>query len=292
VGAVRWCDGTSGCTGAFTSANSLVGTTANDQVGQPQALPEGDYVVLSQSWDNAGIVNAGAVTYGMKNGGTVGPITADNSIRGTVASVGFELTSSYGFDTVNNQLVVGRRSSNLVSLLRFQSALQITGAVSRKMHGVLGPFDIPLPVVGEPGVECRSSGGNHTLVFAFTNSVVSGNATVTSGVGAVAGSPTFSANTMTVNLSGVADVQTITVTLSNVTDSFAQVLPNTPVSMNVLSGDTNGNKSVTATDIGIVKGQSGAAVTAANFRQDLAPNGAISASDIGLVKSRSGTTVP
>jgi hypothetical protein len=292
VGAVRWCDGSTGCTGAFTSENSLVGTTANDQVGQVQALPEGDYVVFSQSWDNAGIVNAGAITYGLKNGGTAGPITADNSIRGTVANVGFELTSSFGFDTVNNQLVVGRRSSNLVSLLRFQSALQITGAVSRKMHGVLGPFDIPLPVVGEPGVECRSSGGNHTLVFAFTNSVVSGSASVTSGVGAVAGSPTFSANTMTVNLSGVADVQKITVTLSGVTDSFAQVLPNTPVSMNVLSGDTNGNKSVTATDIGIVKGQSGAPVTAANFRQDLSPNGAISSSDIGLVKSRSGASVP
>ena len=292
VGAVRWCDGTTGCTGAFTEANSLVGTTANDQVGQIQALPEGDYVVFSQSWDNAGIVNAGAVTYGMKNGGTVGPVTGDNSIRGTVANVGFELTSSYGFDAVNNQLVVGRRSSNLVSLLRLQSALQITGAVSRKMHGALGPFDIPLPVAGEPGVECRSTGGNHTLVFAFTNNVVSGSASVTSGVGAIAGTPTFSANTMTVNLSGVADVQKITVTLSNVTDSFAQVLPSTPVSMNVLSGDTNGNKSVNATDIGIVKGQSGAAVTAANFRQDLAPNGAISASDIGLVKSRSGTSVP
>jgi hypothetical protein len=115
---------------------------------------------------------------------------------------------------------------------------------------------------------------------------------VTSGVGAIAGSPYILGEHDDVNLSGVADVQKVTVTLSNVTDSFAQVLPNTPVSMNVLSGDTNGNKSVTATDIGIVKGQSGAAVTAANFRQDLAPNGAISASDIGLVKSRSGTSVP
>jgi hypothetical protein len=97
---------------------------------------------------------------------------------------------------------------------------------------------------------------------------------------------------MTVNLGGVADVRKITVTLNNVTDSFAQVLPSTPVSVNMLSGDTNGNKSVNATDIGIVKGQSGAAVTAANFRQDLTPNGAICASDIGLVKSRSGASLP
>jgi hypothetical protein len=41
----------------------------------------------------------------------------------------------------------------------------------------------------------------------------------------VAGSPTFSGNTMTVNVTGVADVQRIGVTLSGVTDSFAQVLP-------------------------------------------------------------------
>ena len=54
--------------------------------------------------------------------------------------------------------------------------LQLTTAVSRKTHGGAGTFDIPLPLSGEPGVECRSSGGNHTLVFTFSNNVVSGNA--------------------------------------------------------------------------------------------------------------------
>jgi uncharacterized delta-60 repeat protein len=171
------------------------------------------------------------------------------------------------------------------------AALQLTTAVSRKTQGTLGPFDINLPLTSEPGVECRNSGGNHTLVFTFTNNVVSGNASVTSGAG-VPASPTFAGNRMTVNLSGVNDVQKITVTLSNVTDNFAQVLPNTAVSMNLLIGDTNGNKSVNATDIGQTKGQSGVPVTATNFRQDVTPNGTINASDIGLVKSRSGASVP
>jgi hypothetical protein len=172
------------------------------------------------------------------------------------------------------------------------TGLQLTAAVSRKQHGTAGTFDIPLPLINEPGVECRSSGGAHTLVFTFSNSVVSGNASVTTGVGSVSGSPTFSANTITVNLSGVADVQKITVTLSGVTDSAGTVLPNTAVSMNMLIGDINASKVVNASDIGAVKAQSGLPVTGANFRADVAVSGGITASDIGLVKSRSGASVP
>ncbi len=33
AGAVTWCSGTTGCTGAVSASNSLVGSTANDQVG-------------------------------------------------------------------------------------------------------------------------------------------------------------------------------------------------------------------------------------------------------------------
>jgi hypothetical protein len=171
-------------------------------------------------------------------------------------------------------------------------ALQLTGAVSRKAHGGAGEFSIDLPLGGEPGVECRSGGGAYRLVFTFTNNVVSGNASVTSGVGSVSGSPLFSANTMSVDLTGVGDVQKLTTTLSGVTDSIGQVLPNTPVSVNMLTGDINGSKVVNASDIGTVKAQSGAPVTAANFRADVAASGAINATDISLVKSRSGQSVP
>ena len=187
-------------------------------------------------------------------------------------------------------------SENIVESVRnvFLAAapLQITTAVSRKTHGGAGDFDVPLPLGGEFGVECRSSGGAHTLVFTFSNNVVSGNASVTAGSGSVSGSPAFFGNTMTVNLTGVSDVQQITVTLSGVTDSNAQVLPDTAVSMNVLAGDTNGNKTVSATDVAQTKSQSGLAVTSANFRNDVAVNGTINATDVGLVKSRSGQSLP
>ncbi len=170
--------------------------------------------------------------------------------------------------------------------------LQLTSAVSRKTHGVAGDFDIDLPLTGEPGVECRGTGGDNTFVVTFSNPVVSGNASVTSGSGNVTGSPTLSGNTMTINLNGVADVQQITVTLSDVTDNFDQVLPDTPVRANMLIGDTTANKTVNAADISQTKGQSGLPVTAANFREDVNVSGSVSAGDTALVKANAGHTLP
>jgi len=44
--------------------------------------------------------------------------------------------------------------------------------------------------------------------------------------------------------------------------------------------------------IGMVKSQSGNAVTAANFRDDVTADGSLNATDISLTKSRSGTGLP
>src|ERR1700682_3244610 len=170
--------------------------------------------------------------------------------------------------------------------------LLLTGAVSRKTQGGAGTFDINLPLSGEPGVECRNGDGNYTEVFTFDNNVVSGSAAVTGGTGSVSGSPVFFGNTMTVNLIGVTDVQQITVTLSGVTDVFSQVLPSTPVSMNVLIGDVNGNKVVNASDVGLVKSQVGQAVSGSNFREDVKADRSISSSDVALTKSHVGDGLP
>jgi outer membrane protein assembly factor BamB len=172
-------------------------------------------------------------------------------------------------------------------------ALQLTSAVSRKTHGAAGTFDIPLPLSGSPGVECRTGGatGDYTQVFTFTNNVTSGNASVTGGIGSVSGMPVFSGNTMTVNLTGVANAQTLTVTLSGVTDEFSQVLPDTPVSVNMLIGDTNGNGVVNATDVAQTKAQVGQPVTSSNFRTDVNASGIINATDVAIVKAHSGGSI-
>jgi uncharacterized delta-60 repeat protein len=124
--------------------------------------------------------------------------------------------------------------------------LQLTAAVSRKTHGGAGTFDVPLPLTGEPGVECRSTNGRYRFVFTFSSDVVSGSAAVTSGAGRVQGSPIFSGNTMTVNLRGVTDVQKITVTLSDVTSSTGQV-PDTALSANMSSAIPETKRSITPT---------------------------------------------
>jgi hypothetical protein len=171
--------------------------------------------------------------------------------------------------------------------------LQLLSAASRKTHPGAGTFDVDLPIVGPPfGVECRNSNGSHTLVFAFSNSVTSGSASVTSGTADPVPAPIFSGNTMTVNLTGVTNIQVITVTLTNVTDTFGQVLPSTSISVNMLVGDITANKTVNASDVAQAKSQSGLQATATNFRDDVTVSGGINASDISLVKARSGTGLP
>ena len=141
-------------------------------------------------------------------------------------------------------------------------------------------------------MECRNSGGAHTLVFTFSSDIVSGSARVESGEGNVLGTPIFAGNTMTVNLTGVLNAQMLKIELSNVTDVPAQVLPVTLVNMGVLIGDTTGNGSVNASDVNQTKSKSGQTVDASNVRADLNVNGQINDSDVSFVKSKSGNAIP
>ncbi len=165
------------------------------------------------------------------------------------------------------------------------AALAMASSVSRKAHGGAGSFDIALP-----GVECRSGGvgGDYTFVFTFNNNVTSGTATVDTGVGSVSGSPVFSGNTMTVNLTGVGNAQVLTVKLAGVTDVFAQVLPDTLVNATMLIGDTNGNHLVNGTDVSQTKAQLGQPVTGSNFRTDVNANGSVNGTDVSQVKAHIG----
>ena len=170
--------------------------------------------------------------------------------------------------------------------------LQVTSAVSRKTHGAAGDFDVDLPLSGEPGVECRTGGANgtHTVVVTFSNNIMSGNASIIEGTGNIVSAPIVN-NTMTVNLINVDDIQKLTVKLANVTDTFAQVLPDTTVSVNVLLGDTTGNKSVNASDISQTKTKDGEVVDASNFREDVTASGDINSSDVAAVKAHSGDSL-
>lgn len=190
--------------------------------------------------------------------------------------------------TPNNTFGNGR--IDILAAVNTQSVLTLTSAASVKTQGTQS-FSVPLPLTGEPGVECRSRGSQHTLVFTFSEDVVSGSATLT-GDGRIAGSPVFSGNTMTVNLSRVVDVQKITVTLTNVTSSGGDVLPSAAVSMNVLDSDVDASKTVDNTDVSLTRNQIGIPVTGSNFREDVTTDGTITGGDVRAVKRARGNSLP
>jgi uncharacterized delta-60 repeat protein len=166
-----------------------------------------------------------------------------------------------------------------------------TQVVSRKIHGAV-PFDINLPLTGNPGVECRSGGGtnDYQVVFTFANSVTFSSASVTSGTGSVSSSSGSGTTAVTVNLTGITNAQRITVTLQGVNDGTST--GDVGVQMGVLVGDTNGNGIVNASDVSQTKSQLGQAVTGSNFRTDVNASGAINATDVSQVKAKLGTALP
>ena len=185
------------------------------------------------------------------------------------------------------------QASNDAFVTKFIETFNLLSAVSRKTHGATA-FDINLPLTTPFGVECRSGGPGlaHTLIFTFDKNVVSGDAQILSGGGFVDGPPSFSGATMTVRLGDVDDIQTMTLNLSNVTAAGSGVIPTIDIIINFLLGDTSGNKSVNATDVSQTKLQSGVAISATNFRNDINVNGTINATDVSQVKLNTGHGVP
>lgn len=173
------------------------------------------------------------------------------------------------------------------------AAIIPTSAVSRKMQGsFVGDIDLLPPAAG---IECRRgtpTGEDFTVVVTFADPIKSvGGVMVTSTNNmATADPPVVSGMSATVNLHNVANAQHLTITLTNV--SVGAMIGNATVPMHVLLGDTTGNGSVSASDVGQTKAQSGQPVGATNFRVDVNASGSINASDIGQVKAQSGTTLP
>ncbi|PGH55494.1 hypothetical protein CRT60_19545 [Azospirillum palustre] len=86
AGAVTWGNGTAGVTGVVSSTNSLVGTTAGDRIGySPQALSNGNYLVVSTYWTNGTAAGAGAVIWGNGTAGVTGTVSSSNSLVGSRA---------------------------------------------------------------------------------------------------------------------------------------------------------------------------------------------------------------
>jgi hypothetical protein len=190
---------------------------------------------------------------------------------------------------------VANFDSSDVSILLRDCTLTPTNAVSRKTLGRAGTFDIDLPLTGNPGIECRTTGGtnDYTMIVSFSNAVTvngSPQAQITSGTGMVGsggvsngGTVTINANSVTIPLTNVADGQTINVTLFGVNGSGDVIIP-----MGVLVGDVNEDGVVNAADLALTKLRMAEPIDETNFRSDVNANGAINAADGSIIKSNIG----
>jgi hypothetical protein len=168
----------------------------------------------------------------------------------------------------------------------------LASALSRKVHGVAGTFNLPLSLadIHNPTTEPRQ-GPTHTIVVTFNKAINAATATITEGT-ATAGAPTFSGNDVIVGLVGVTDRQYVTIALTNVASTDGSTGGNGSVRVGFLVGDVSQNRVVTLTDLGLVNAQLAQTVTAANFLKDVNVSGTVSLADKAVTNANLTRALP
>lgn len=252
-------------TSAVTVALNVVFASAVTLFGAPRT--SSNYRVPAEAVDSGGR-GTGSASY--QNHGSAGLIS------GTARSSSGALAVAGGY---------------IPQIAPTGNPLQVVSAVSRKMHGTPA-FDVPLPLTGLPGVECRTGGaaGNFQVLVTFATPVTVGGLSVMSRDGMASGTTTVSGTLVTVNLTAVANAQTLGITLVNVNNGNGSA--NVAISMAVLVADTSANGVVNSGDALQTRSRSGQAADAVNFRSDVNVDGVVNSGDALLVRARSGTALP
>ena len=102
VGAVTWCNGSTGLVGNVSAANSLVGANQGDALGYLDivVLSNGNYVVPCPDWDSPTNQEVGAVIWGSGSTGVSGVVSAANALIGS--HTGDRIGDGYGLTTLTN----------------------------------------------------------------------------------------------------------------------------------------------------------------------------------------------
>jgi trimeric autotransporter adhesin len=193
VGAATLVDGTTGRALADSSfvvstSNSIHGTTASDQVGRGNIteLTGGNYVVISQDWDNGGTANVGAVTLvdastGAAFTGGSYTVSTTNSLHGSTAS-----------DAVGDQGVYALTNGNYVVASEFWDGVATdTGAATwgNGTTGIVGAVTSSNSIVGSTSGDRIArhitvlTNGNFSIRSEFWKGVVTDGGAVTWGDG-------------------------------------------------------------------------------------------------------------
>jgi Ca2+-binding RTX toxin-like protein len=134
VGAVTWAKADGSTIGPVNATNSLVGSTAGDQVGSNgvTALPNGNYVVDSPFWQVNGAA-VGAVTWGKADGTTVGPVSGSNLLEG---SINGDNVGSGGIVVLSNGNYIVNSPNWQLGATQVGAATWVNGSTGQTMDGV------------------------------------------------------------------------------------------------------------------------------------------------------------
>lgn len=175
VGAVTRCNGTGGTVGLVTVANSLIGGTFQDRVGEGGVKPlaNGNYVVDTFNWTNpiGPVANVGAVTWCNGSGVTVVLVTPGNSLVGGTAG---DKIGNYGVTPLKN--AIGTYVVNSPGWTNPTGPVTGAGAVTWG-DGMIGKSGLVTPAnslvggaandnVGGDGVTALSN-GNYVVASSF-----------------------------------------------------------------------------------------------------------------------------
>jgi hypothetical protein len=162
AGAVTWGNGMTGITGEVSAANSLVGTSAEEQLGSSgvAALTNGNYVVINPAWDDGATLNVGAVTWGNGSLGVSGTASVANSLIGSKTD---DQVGLHGVSVLTNgNYVVRSRNWNSLDALAGavtwgNGSTGITGQVSAANSHIGGTSP------GEPNAPAIDGLNNHFI---------------------------------------------------------------------------------------------------------------------------------
>jgi hypothetical protein len=256
-----------GTPNAHINGASCAGTLAAGAGGNSLGLTEGVVPALASCTYKVNVTSSTSNVYVDSSGAVTTPIALNTAAQSATLTVG----------TVGAPPV-------------------FSSAVSRKVHGSGGTFDLLLSLVTPPAINHNPTteprqGPAHTIVFTFDKPIASAIVTISEGT-AIAGSPTFSGNDVVVALTGVVDQQYVTVSLNNVTAGDGGTGGSGSIRVGFLAGDVSQNRVVTVSDEARVNALLAQTVTASNFLKDVNASGTLSVADRAIVNANLTRALP
>ena len=199
----------------------------------------------------------------------------------------------YYVSLTNNGTVTGQ-----ANLIPITTGPQLLSAVSRKVHGGAGTFDVAMGVAPATGEVESRAGGPSRIVITFDADVLATDGTLNAGDEIiVTTTPPGAINLSNLNITGpvlsfdvtgVPDRSCVSVSLTGLAEDVGGS-PGDPVSnlilrQRALTGDASNSGRITSADVNLAKSLAGA-TTPGTFRADLNADGVVNATDAGLIRA-------